>query len=463
MFITQPKVFVSSTIEDLPNERYTAYNTILKAGAFPVMSEMTIGAQNADSLTTCLNKIKESDIYILILGGRYGWQPNGKESITEIEFQTARECNLPIFVFNTTYPKEELQKEFQKRIEDFRFRKTITNVHELEKEITKVLNEEVEKKQNEYFNKSEFIYSNLVRINFPQYIYIAEVNIEKKDRNVFTSRKNNYSKRNNSLFDQVITLLRDNNISFAHDWVLDGRNIITFHNLQDSSIPLLKIIDRGTVDKFACDEYYDSSPDKMNVFKHLLKKCLETKLRRKKIYWYKEENLFAFVPTLKDNNDMWLPRTETWIKTIKKATRTVTDLNMSTKNKNEIFNLKSLAFKVKFEYMDNNWFLLIKPDWIYLRSDLKISPFGYKSIQYLKRKERNSHVFNHFNFILNILQPSGSSLFSEFEDYPFLSFGQIEKFDFSPIVRDDIWANLEDPESLKKLNDNNGKVGLFGL
>ena len=73
------------------------------------------------------------------------------------------------------------------------------------------------------------------------------------------------------------------------------------------------------------------------------------------------------------------------------------------------------------------------------------------------------HVFNHFNFILKYLQPSGPSLFPEFGDYPFLTIGQIEKFDFAPIVEDDLWVNLEDLQGKRKLIDNNGNIGLFSL
>ncbi len=36
MFITQPKIFISSTICDLPNERTAAYNAVNKVGGFPI-------------------------------------------------------------------------------------------------------------------------------------------------------------------------------------------------------------------------------------------------------------------------------------------------------------------------------------------------------------------------------------------------------------------------------------------
>jgi hypothetical protein len=164
MFITQPKIFISSTIVDLPNERKAALKAVEKVGGFPVMSEFTIEAQSTDSLTACLSKVMESDIYVLILGGRYGWQPDNKESITELEYQTARNCNIPILVINTVYRKEPLQAKFESTVEPNYFRKTVQDAFELQDELIKALKTEIDKKQNEYFNNTELVYSNLVKI-----------------------------------------------------------------------------------------------------------------------------------------------------------------------------------------------------------------------------------------------------------------------------------------------------------
>jgi hypothetical protein len=464
MTTTQPKIFVSSTILDLPNERRAAYNAIIKSGAFPIMSEKTIEAQNTDSVTTCLNKVMESDVYILLLGGKYGWQPEGrKESITEMEFQTAKAYNIPIYIFNTTYPKEDLQKEFEKRVESIHFRKTVSYADELENEIEKVLKQVIEEKQKEFFYKKELVYSNLVKINFPQYVYLAEFIIDNNEVDIFnTGRKKTY-KRGPSFRDYVISTMQMRNISFSRDWVLHKKNILTFHDLHDHSLPITQIIDKGTIEKLSCEEYYSISDEEMNNFKHLLRKCFETKLFKKDIIWIKEEGLYAFIPIQKDESDQWLSRQVQWSKSKRSNKRTVVDVKKNLKDENRVFNIKCLAFKSKFEYLDNEWFLSIKPDWTFLKSDFKVCPFGFKNIQWLKRKERNMHVFNHFNFILKYLQPTGPSLFPEYGDYKFLTIGEIEKFDFTPIVEDKIWANMEDKESLEKLNDNSGDIGLFGL
>lgn len=463
MFITQPKIFISSTIVDLPNERKAAFKAVEKVGGLPLMSELTIEAQSTDSLTACLSKVMESDIYVLILGGRYGWRPENKESITELEYQTARNCKIPILVINTTYPKEQLQKEFESKVEPNYFRKTVQDAYELEFELEKALKSEIDKKQNEYFNNTEPVYSNLVKIYFPKALFIADLNIDMKEVKNFNKQRKRFIKKP-SLHDYAISALFMNNISFPHDWIVWEGKIITFHNLQDDSIGLTKIIDKGTVESYSCDEFYESSIDHLSQFKYLLKKCLEAKLHKLKIKWIKDERLFAFIPVQKDDLRRWLTRSIEWTKTSKKATRKVVEIKMNLKNKEEVFNMRCLSFRTGFENFDNNWYMSIKPEWVFLWNDLSVCDLAFKNIQWLKKTERNMHVFNHFNFILRYLQPPAfESLFSEHKDYPFLKIGEIEKFDFAPIIPDNVWSNLEEIGAQKKLKDNNGNIGLFEL
>lgn len=463
MFITQPKIFISSTVFDLTNERSAAYNAVNKVGGFPVMSEKTMEAESTDSLTACLSKVMESDIYVLILGGRYGWQPKGKESITELEYQTARSKDIPVLVINTTYPKEPLQKEFEGRVESSYFRKTVNDAFELEKELEQALKTEIDKKQIEYFNKTEPVYSNLVKILFSSHIYIADLDIDKKA----VSQYNKGKKRpffKPSLHDYAVSALYMQNISFPHDWLVWDGKIITFHNLQDDSVGLTRIIDRGTAELLACDEFYDISADHLSQFKYLLKKCLEAKLHKLNIKWFKNEKLFAFLPIQRDDFGRWQPRSHSWTKTKKSATRKVVDVRYDLKDKTKVFNLRSLAFRISFEYFDYEWYLSIKPEWLFLWNDLSVCDFAFRNIQWLKKTERNMHVFNHFNFILRYLQPSQmESLFTEHKDYLFLKLEQIEKFDFAPIVPDTVWNSLEVINTQKKLTDKDGNVDLFGL
>jgi hypothetical protein len=463
MFITQPKIFISSTILDMPSEREAALRAVDKVGGFAVMSEFTMEAQSKDSVTACLDKVRDSDIYVLILGGKYGWQPEGKESITELEYQTALDKKIPILAYNTTYPKEKRQEEFLFKVQTNFFRKTVKDAFELQDEIEKSLKAEIEEKQSKFFNNTEAVYSNLVKISFPEYVYRAELDIDKKEIKALLKDQGLKLKFRPSLFDYVVAALKVKDIRFPHDWVLWGNSILTFHDLQDHSLPLAEIIDQGTAERLSCDEVYEISHDDMSTFKFLLKKCLESKLYKLGIRWIYKENVFAFVPMHKDDQERWQDRKIEWSKK-KKATRRVVEVRHNLKDEESVWNLKCLSFRVRFEYLDKTWYLAIKPDWIFLWPDLRPSALEFKNIQWQKKNERNIHVFNHFNFILHYLQQSQTgSLFPEYGDYKFLKIGQIESFDFAPTVPDYAWRKLEAQGAKRKLKDSDGNVDLFRL
>ena len=91
------QVFVSSTFTDLKEERQAAVEAILKAGHIPAGMEL-FTAGNKSQLDVIKQWIKESDVYVLLLGARYGSiEPTSHLSYTEVEFDYARELGLPFF------------------------------------------------------------------------------------------------------------------------------------------------------------------------------------------------------------------------------------------------------------------------------------------------------------------------------------------------------------------------------
>ncbi len=64
------QVFVSSTYTDLIEERQAAVEAILDAGHIPAGMELFKAGKS--QMETIYKWIDESDVYILILGGRYG-------------------------------------------------------------------------------------------------------------------------------------------------------------------------------------------------------------------------------------------------------------------------------------------------------------------------------------------------------------------------------------------------------
>lgn len=91
------QVFVSSTFTDLIIERQSAVSAILKAGHIPAGMELFTSGDKSQ-MDTIKKWIDESDVYMLILGGRYGSiEPISGISYTELEYDYAVEQGKPLF------------------------------------------------------------------------------------------------------------------------------------------------------------------------------------------------------------------------------------------------------------------------------------------------------------------------------------------------------------------------------
>jgi len=91
------QVFISSTYSDLKSERQAAVESVLRAGHIPAGMEL-FSAGNESQLDIIKRWIEDSDIYMLLLGGRYGsLEPKSKLSYTEIEYRYALELDKPVF------------------------------------------------------------------------------------------------------------------------------------------------------------------------------------------------------------------------------------------------------------------------------------------------------------------------------------------------------------------------------
>ncbi|CAI0900102.1 DUF4062 domain-containing protein [Serratia marcescens] len=91
------QVFISSTFTDLIEERQAAVSAILKNGDIPAGMEL-FTASDRSQWDIIKRWIDESDVYILILGGRYGSiEPESGLSYTELEYNYALETNKPLF------------------------------------------------------------------------------------------------------------------------------------------------------------------------------------------------------------------------------------------------------------------------------------------------------------------------------------------------------------------------------
>ena len=100
--MSKVNVFVSSTCYDLSQVRNDIKQSIVDLGHNPILSELNDFPvnPNVNSSENCINAVKnEADIFVLIIGDKYGSVLDSGKSITNIEFLTAIEKGIPVYTF----------------------------------------------------------------------------------------------------------------------------------------------------------------------------------------------------------------------------------------------------------------------------------------------------------------------------------------------------------------------------
>lgn len=105
------QVFVSSTYIDLIEERNEVMQALLELECMPVGMEL-FPAANDTQWNWIKKVIKESDYYVVIVGGRYGSLSESTQlSYTEMEYRYAIEIGIPTIAFLHKYP-DRIEKRF---------------------------------------------------------------------------------------------------------------------------------------------------------------------------------------------------------------------------------------------------------------------------------------------------------------------------------------------------------------
>jgi hypothetical protein len=121
------KVFVSSTFRDNEERRKLVQDAITMADM--VWHGMEIfTASTHPVVEECLRFAREADLLVGIIAWRYGWEPEGNKSITEMEYDAAKERlmflidpNLPVNPEQDFDPIPERWKK-QEKLEAFKAR-----------------------------------------------------------------------------------------------------------------------------------------------------------------------------------------------------------------------------------------------------------------------------------------------------------------------------------------------------
>lgn len=88
-------VFISSTFDDLKDERQAVQDVVISAGDFPVQME-SFPAADEDQFEFIKALIDKCDYYVLIVAGRYGTPAEDGMSYTEKEYRYAVSKGIPV-------------------------------------------------------------------------------------------------------------------------------------------------------------------------------------------------------------------------------------------------------------------------------------------------------------------------------------------------------------------------------
>jgi hypothetical protein len=98
------RLFVSSTMEDLQNERWAVVQRLETLGFEAVHAE-TMSPTGKTSWDMIEQRMKECHVFLLILGESYGFEPPAgygaaeEKSVTHLEFDCAKKLGLPVLPF----------------------------------------------------------------------------------------------------------------------------------------------------------------------------------------------------------------------------------------------------------------------------------------------------------------------------------------------------------------------------
>src|SRR5947209_7415711 len=93
-------VFLSSTAKDLQPWRDAVAEAIAKLAGFHCVWREDFGAVDAEPVEVCRRKVRESDVFVGLVGHLNGSSPEGSDlSFTQIEYEEAKSAGKPRLLF----------------------------------------------------------------------------------------------------------------------------------------------------------------------------------------------------------------------------------------------------------------------------------------------------------------------------------------------------------------------------
>jgi hypothetical protein len=112
-------VFVSSTYEDLRQERAAVQKALLQLHCMPIGMEL-FGSADEETWDFIKRRIENCDYYVVIVADKYGSIAADGLSFTEKEYEYAREIKKPVLAFihgnRGSIPRDRTEQDLEKRL-----------------------------------------------------------------------------------------------------------------------------------------------------------------------------------------------------------------------------------------------------------------------------------------------------------------------------------------------------------
>ena len=146
------RVFISSTMDDLKEERIAIADAINKNHSWESVDAESFVARSESPRDVCLEEVRKSHIYIGVFKDWHGYIPEdnneGKFSVVELEYNEANKNQLQIFIFiyKNARNRESKLVDFLTKISDFNtghWRKEYSTIEELVRFVLEAIGREI--------------------------------------------------------------------------------------------------------------------------------------------------------------------------------------------------------------------------------------------------------------------------------------------------------------------------------
>ncbi|MGL4637186.1 MAG: DUF4365 domain-containing protein [Beijerinckiaceae bacterium] len=234
---------------------------------------------------------------------------------------------------------------------------------------------------------------------------------------------------------RAVSTLLDRDEPARFDWAIKGGTFWSFSDPRDTVCK--HIVDLDQVEAINTSEIaFHEDRDELNNFAFLLRKALDHQVRRD-LGWSKERKLYYF-RALKAN----MPRAFAYEASKKKTSADVVNISVNKSDKTRIDFIRHHAFIPRFEYLYNQWYLVINPTYFFTTNGF--IPHSYPAALLAGKKRLDNSASLRGQVVMwhrFLSQSDEGNLFSDISAEPRLKFGDPPTVALATRVPEDVWGS----------------------